>query len=606
MTQDNGGTRLTEVDYDPFASPELARAVPTTEAQRELWLADQLGREASLAYNESVSLHLEGALNAQALQDALLGLSDRHEALRSTFSADGLSQLIAPRGSLQASVRDLSDLSEAAKAGALAALRVEVVETPFNLVDGPLMRAVLARTGPQRHELVLTGHHIVCDGWSFGVLATELMQLYGGIVSGAGSDALPFAESFGDYALAQTDAAHADAAELDTRWWVGQYDGAIPVLELPLDRPRQALRGFASRREDLVIDAALAEAVRKLGGQQGTSLFVTMFSVFGALMARLSGQDDVVVGVPAAGQAAEGQHALVGHCVQLLPIRMSADLAQPFSQLMAATRSQVLDAYEHQACTFGRLLQKLQLPRDPSRLPLVSVLFNVDQAIDSKDLSQGGLNARLHSNPRHFENFELFLNASQTGGEIVLECQYNTDLFDAATVRRWLTLYREALARLVADAAQPAFKILAPTADDLALLARFNRTEASYERDTRIDTLISRQAAATPDAVAIVAGARQLSYRELDQRANALAPRAADTRRARRRPGRAVLRPQRAHAGRPAGHPQGGRRLCADGPVLPGGPPRLHERRRPGALHRHRPFRGRRVDLPVGAALVCR
>jgi amino acid adenylation domain-containing protein len=385
------------------------------------------------------------------------------------------------------------------------------------------MRAVLARTGPQRHELVLTGHHIVCDGWSFGVLATELMQLYGGIVSGAGADTLPFAESFGDYALAQTDAAHVDAVEADTRWWVSQYDGAIPVLELPLDRPRQALRGFASRREDLVIDAALSEAVRKLGGQQGTSLFVTLFSVFGALMARLSGQDDVVVGVPAAGQAAEGQHALVGHCVQLLPIRMSADLNQPFNKLMAATRSQVLDAYEHQSCTFGRLLQKLQLQRDPSRLPLVSVLFNVDQAIDSKDLSQGGLNARLHSNPRHFENFELFLNASQTGGEIVLECQYNTDLFDAATVRRWLSLYREALARLVADAAQPVVKVLAPTADDLALLAQFNRTDASYERDTRIDALISRQAAATPDAIAIVAGSRQLSYRELDQRANALA-----------------------------------------------------------------------------------
>jgi len=523
MSNEHGSPRLTEVDYDPFASPELARAVPTTEAQRELWLADQLGREASLAYNESVTLCMAGALNVQALEDALLALSDRHESLRATISIDGLSMMIAARGSLQAHVRDLSDLSPDAQAQALAALKVEAVETPFNLLDGPLVRAVLARLAPARHELVLTGHHIVCDGWSFGVLATELMSLYGSMATGGGADTLAFAESFGDYALAQTDAAHAAAAEADTHWWVRQYDRGVPILELPADRPRKALRGFASRREDLVIDASLANAVRKLGGRQGTSLFVTLFSAFGALMARLSGQDEVVVGVPAAGQAAEGQHTLVGHCVQLLPIRVEADMGQSFSNLLAATRTQVLDAYEHQGCTFGQLLKKLQIQRDPSRLPLVSVLFNLDQAISSQDLSQGGLTVDLRSNPRHFENFELFLNASQHGEDIVLECQYNTELFDSATVHRWLLLYREALERVVADAVLPVAQVMAPTMADLTLLKQFNQTELAYARDVRVDTLIARQAAATPDATAVVAASRRLSYRELDQRANALA-----------------------------------------------------------------------------------
>ena len=523
MSEASSGARLTQVDYDPFASPELERAVPTTEAQRELWLADQLGREASLAYNESVTLAIDGVLNAQALQDALLALSDRHEALRSTLSSDGLNLLIAPRGNLQAHVRDISEQSAQAQAQSLAALRVEAVETPFDLLNGPLICAVLVRLGPSRHELILTGHHVVCDGWSFGVLCTELMALYGSMAGTGAAPSLPFAESFGDYALAQTDADHQAAAEADTRWWVQQYDSAIPVLELPTDRARQALRGFDSRREDLVIDAGLTEAVRKLGARHGASLFVTLFSTFGALMGRLSGQDDVVVGVPAAGQAAEGRHTLVGHCVQLLPIRMASELDQPFDALLTATRSRVLDAYEHQGCTFGQLLKKLQIQRDPSRLPLVSVLFNLDQAIRSEDLSLGGVTVELRSNPRHYENFDLFLNASQTGAEIVLECQYNTSLFDGETVRRWLLLFREALQRVVADPKLPAVQAFAPTAADLALLDRFNRTELDYPRDLRVDEMIARQAAASPAAVAVVAGDRRLTYRELDQRANALA-----------------------------------------------------------------------------------
>ncbi|WP_374591810.1 condensation domain-containing protein, partial [Aquabacterium sp.] len=523
MSNEQGAPRLIEVDYDPFASPELTRAVPTTEAQRELWLADQLGREASLAYNESVSLYMQGPLDLPALENALLALADRHEALRSTFSADGLSLMIAARGSLQAQVKDLSALPPDEQAEALEALRAEAVETPFNLLEGPLARAVLARVLPQRHELILTGHHIVCDGWSFGVLSTELMTLYGNFVGGGSADSLPFAESFGDYALAQAQAEHVATAEADTQWWVRQYAGAMPALDLPADRPRQAMRGFASLREDLVIDSALADAVRKLGGRQGTSLFVTLFSVFGALMARLSGQDEVVIGVPAAGQSAAGQHALVGHCVQLLPIRMAADLSRPFADLMAEARTRVLDAYEHQACTFGQLLKKLHVPRDPSRLPLVSVMFNLDQAIPSKDLSLGGLTVDLRGNPRHFENFELFLNASQSGDDIVLECQYNTDLFDGETARRWLQLYREALERLVVDARQPARLVMSPAASDLALLSRFNRTAMDYERGLRVEQLVARQAQATPDAVAVVAGDRRLTYRALDQASNAVA-----------------------------------------------------------------------------------
>jgi len=525
MSNEAAGSRQVEVDYDPFASPELDRVVPTTEAQRELWLADQLGRESSLAYNESVSLRMDGPLQAQALSEALSGLANRHDALRATFSPDGLSLLIAPRGSLQAKVHDLRDLPEPSQMQKVADLRVAAVETPFDLLQGPLIRVDLLQLAPQRHELILTGHHIVCDGWSIGVLVNELMTIYGEFVGDASAQSSPFVDSFADHALALLEPEQRQAADLDTRWWVSKFDGAIPVLDLPTDRPRKAFRTFASRREDLVIDAALVSALRQVGGQQGTSLFVTLFSAFAALMARLAGQDEAVIGVPAAGQSAHGKYSLVGHCVQLLPIRVPIDASQPLSSLLSEARACVLDAYDHQSCTFGQLVKKLQMTRDPSRMPLVSVLFNLDQAIDAKDISKGGLTVNLQSIPRHFETFEVFINASQLGDSIVLECQYNTDLFDAVTVRRWMGLYKEALRRLTSDASQSIAQAFAPTAEDKAQLDRFNRSGVQIDKRpaATVNTLLSAQVQRDAHRCALQQGSTALSYGELDAHANRFA-----------------------------------------------------------------------------------
>jgi amino acid adenylation domain-containing protein len=510
-------------EYDPFGGRSIARVVPTTEAQREVWLAAQMSREASLAYNESVSLCIRGSLDLVALDAALIALTDRHEALRSTISADGLSLLVAERGSLRAEVVDLSDRDQEGRALAISLLRTEAVETSFDMVDGPLFRVTLVRADESQWELILTAHHIVCDGWSFGVLARELMVLVVALSSGNSGAGLPTSESFADFALAQVDEVHLQAAERDTGWWLQRFDDSAPVLDLPVDRPRPAVRNFESAREDLVIDAALTASLRTMSARQGSSLFVTLFSTFSALVARLSGQGDVVVGVPAAGQAAEGRHALVGHCVQLLPVRMIVDLELPFGRLLEEARGRVLDAYEHQTCTFGTLLKKLQIPRDPSRLPLVAVMFNLDAAIHSEDLSRAGLEVRLQSNARRFENFDLFLNASQELGEVVLQCQYNTGLFDAATVRRWLDLFRSALERLAADPMQPVAQVFAPTGADVARLAAFNRTEVEYPRRTRVDELISSQAARTPQRVALSHGDATATYADLDLRSNRLA-----------------------------------------------------------------------------------
>lgn len=514
---------IVEIDYDPFAQPELQGVSPTTEAQREIWLACQLGTEASLAYNESVSLRITGPLRVEVLQKALQTLSSRHESLRSTISDDGMSQVITADGQLVANVLDLSNGTGAVLEAALARLRAEAVETPFDLTKGPLFRATLAIVAKGTFELILTGHHIVCDGWSFGVLAPDLMKLYEAISAGTAITLAP-AERFSEYALAELSAEHTIAADHDSQYWLSLYEGSIPVLQIPTDRPRPARRTFASRREDVLLEASLVAAIRQFGARQGASLFATMFSMFGGLMARLSGSDEVVIGVPAAGQSAAGKEALVGHCVNLLPIRIATDCATKLKALVTESSSKILDAYEHQSCTFGGILRKLQVERDPSRLPLVSVMFNLDSSIPDRALSTTDLAVSLRSNPRSFENFELFLNASQIETGILLELQYNTDLFDQASIRNWLALYRVALERLAnateANSLEDAFKA---TDTEQVTIRSWNATTRDFPRTETIAHLFEKQADLVPERVAVSIGEERLSYHELDQRANRLA-----------------------------------------------------------------------------------
>jgi amino acid adenylation domain-containing protein len=510
-------------DHDPFAGGDVQRVVPTTEAQREVWLADQLGLEASLAYNESASLWFDGPLDAAALESALAVLVDRHEALRSTIGSDGTELWVAAALPLEMTLLDVGALPPEQRETALDAARATAVETRFDLARGPLIRATLMRTDARRHELMLTTHHVACDGWSLGVLATELVAIYRAFADGQPSLLDP-APRFSDHALAQRQPEAAKQQADDERYWVGLYDPGIPTLALPGDRPRAAgHRSFASRREDLAIDATLTDGVKRFGARNGASLFATLFTVYASLLARLSGADEVVVGVPAAGQPVAGTPGLVGHCVNLLPIRVKVDVERPLSAQLAETRTSVLDAYDHQGCTFGSLLKKLRVDRDPSRLPLVSVMFNLDASLDGAALSDADLQVRVVGNPRRYENFELFVNVAQGPDGLRLECQYNTALFDATTIRRWLALYRAALERCVADPAIAVAAALAPTAAERALFDQFNATDFAHDRSVRIDTLISRRAAQSPDAVAVVAAGSTLSYGELEARANALA-----------------------------------------------------------------------------------
>ena len=352
------------VDYDPFAETggDVARVVPTTEPQREVWLACQLSREASLAYNESVLLRFSGVLNVVALKNALLDLVNRHEALRATVSATGAELIIANALANDAPIVKLVECdapTEQDRDALIIDAQRKAVETSFDLVRGPLFNALILRFSATEHALLMNAHHIVCDGWSFGILVRDLAMLYRIhclIQSGSPDNDMVPAASFGDYALAQ-DAATGGAQQCaDEAYWLSCFAGAasaMPVLDLPTDTSRAAWRTFTSKREDWVLDAALTASVRKAGSRMGASLFATLLAGFAATLNRISGSEDMVIGVPTAGQSADGLDNLVGHCVNLMPVRLAAAGGDAIGGLIARAQTAMLDGSEHQGYTLG-------------------------------------------------------------------------------------------------------------------------------------------------------------------------------------------------------------------------------------------------------------
>ncbi|MEZ4360740.1 MAG: amino acid adenylation domain-containing protein [Kofleriaceae bacterium] len=517
-----GRARTTEV-HAPAAAARPGAVAPSTEPQREVWLADRLSPEASLAYNESVSLHLRGELEVPALREALRELPRRHDALRATFGDDGLTVRAADRApELEVPLHDLSELPEAERAERLAALVARHVEEPFDLERGPLVRAELVELHPNHHVLLFTGHHIVLDGWSYWVIVKDLAALYG-LATGSRSAPLPAAPSFLAYAAEAAERAGDPEVTANERWWIDRFAAGVPTLELPTDRPRPIVRTTAAGREDHVLPAELVASIKKVGAGLGASLFATLLAGFDALLHRLSGAGDLVVGIPAAGQNAEGLEGLVGHCVNMLPLRAEVRGEAPFAELVGATRKVMLDAFDHQNVTFGRVLQGLPIARDPSRLPLISVIFNIDQALSGEAYALPGLSLELASNARRHETFELFVNAVDCGADgMRLECQYNADLFDAATIRRWMAAYEQLLRGAAADPKQTVGRLPILSEDDRRTLAAWNHTQQPYPHTSRIEDLFAATAKRVPERVAVRAGDRALTYRELAARASVI------------------------------------------------------------------------------------
>ncbi|OYQ66582.1 non-ribosomal peptide synthetase [Pseudanabaena sp. SR411] len=513
---------ITAVDFNPFADGELLLTAPATESQKEIWASVQMGSDANCAYNESQKLWLRGTLNVDALRSALQELVLRHEALRTTFSPDGVNLCIVASLNLEIPEIDLSGSDVTEREHTLAKILKQAVEEPFDLEHGPLIRLQLIKTQAEEHLLLLTAHHIICDGWSWAVLMTDLGKLYTAIKNGETPE-LDEPECFSEYAIAQQEAKGSEE-EIETEaYWLNQFSDSIPVLDFPTDRPRPPVRTFNAAREDWDLDPALVSNLKQLGNKLGCSFTTTLLTSFEVFLHRLTGSNEIMVGIPAAGQAATGNYQLVSHCVNLLPLKSWVDGTQAFSDYLQIRRPIILDAYDHQLFTFGSLIEKLAIPRDTSRIPLVPITFNLDQGLDNDRLLFEDLKVEFSTNPRSYENFEIFINATELRGKVTLECQYNINLFDAATIRRRLAEFETLLIGIVAapDTTIDRLPLLPET--ELQLLTSWNQAPIDYPRNSSIQEVFEAQVLATPDAIALIFENEQLSYQELNGRANHLA-----------------------------------------------------------------------------------
>ncbi|MGD9629019.1 MAG: amino acid adenylation domain-containing protein [Pyrinomonadaceae bacterium] len=508
-------------------APETAAAetgllhIPLTEAQKEIWHASQLGDDAALAYNDSIIASIRGDLDVDALQRSLDALAARHEALRATFHSSGEYQQIAASGTMSMEVIDLSSMPEAERNAALTELQKAEAREKFDLINGPLTRAKLVRLDRDRHVLIFVGHHIVCDGWSFAIVLSELCELYSAEVKGTAVD-LPDAARFSDFVKWDAATMFGTEGKAAEQYWMEQFATAPATLDLPYDRPRPSNKTFNAAVESFVLDEALFKDLKRLGAKNGATSFATLLAGFNVLLSRLSGQSDIVVAVPAAGQSAMGEDRLIGHCANLLPIRSEVRSNESFAEYLKRTKKAVLDAYEHQNYTYGLLVQRLGLPRDPSRSPLLSAMFNVDRS-GFKGLDLGGLEIEITTNQKAYATFDIYFNMLETDQGVVIDCEFNTDLFDRSTIRRWLSHYRTILEGAIADPETLVTRLpLLNQADQMQQLVEWNNTERDYPRDRTVCELFEDQVGRTPDAIAVESEGETLTYSELNLRANQL------------------------------------------------------------------------------------
>ncbi len=492
-------------------------SAPLTEPQLEILAAAQLGDDASCAFNEGVSVELVGEIDPAALAAALNAVVVRHQALRGHVDRSGERMHFAPNLTLDLPVRDLSH--EADPAAALAGLVDVDARTAFDLWNGPLVRAALVRLAADRHMLVFTAHHIVCDGWSVNIVLNDLAALYRAARAGATADLGP-APRFADYAAAQTETQ--DARAQDLAWWARQFADLPPLPDLPVDRPRPPLRSSAGATYTTRFEGGLHAALRKTGAASGTTLFSVLFTALQAVLGRLANASDVVMGVPVAGQSVDDQPDLVGHCVQMLPFRAAVDWQAPFDRHVEAVAQRLLDGFDHARCTYGTLVRALPIQRVANRLPLTEIQFNLEKVADALDFD--GPRVSVTPNGKAAVNFDLFVNIIESASGLRIDCDYNSDLYDDETVARWMVHYRRLLEGLVAAPAttMAALPLLTP-AQERFVLDEVNDSASVHPRESCLHELFAAQVAKTPDAVAVVDRRGSLTYAELDRHSTRLA-----------------------------------------------------------------------------------
>ncbi|MEV4603151.1 amino acid adenylation domain-containing protein [Amycolatopsis sp. NPDC049253] len=498
---------------DPHAPAALS------PGQRRLWFFDRL-RPGSAAYTIGCGLWLDGPLDVAALTASLSAVVARHEVLRTTYSdVDGSPvQLVRPATAISLPVQDVAG-DDDARAEAAASVR-----RPFDLENGPVLRAELLRVTAERHLLVLAVHHIAADGWSLQLLVGELAEGYLARVEGREPAATPPPVQYADFARWQNEWRTGAAASAQLDFWAGALAGA-PLADLPADRPRVPETGFAGDVVVTSLPAEVAAAVAALAERERTTPFVVQLAAFATVLARWSRQADVVVGVPAAGRSRAEVASLVGFFVNTLPVRLDLGDDPEFGELVRRTSAAVLDAQTNGEVPFDDIVERLRPERDTGgRTPLVRHLFQADET-PLPALRIGPLGLTPEPVDTGVAKFDLGADVlRRADGGLDLRVEYSTELYDRATAERFAGSLRLVLAH-----ADPAARVSALPLLDSATQAHITGTQSGAKVPPlpapfrAVHEYFEDQVDRTPDAVAVVSEAGTMTYAELEARANRLA-----------------------------------------------------------------------------------
>ena len=501
---------------------------PSSEAQREIWLALLINEDATRAYNESIGLSFNGEMHGQHLREALAQTFNRHDSLRSTFSEDGTLIRIHEEMQFDIKIDDCTDLDEHKLNQRLAEIRLAEVDTQFDLKAGPYARGRVIQKGAKQWEVIITTHHIVCDGWSIDLLIRDFADAYNAIASEE-SLALPHPTSIIDYIEREQQWQGSKAYDQAEAFWLDTFADEIPVLDLPVDKPRPAHKTSNGARFDAVLDPQLMAGLKKVGIANGSSLVNILLASLKLYLYRLTGQSDITVALPSAGQAARGMNDLIGHCVNLLPVRSKLEAESSFSDFLNRLRGEFLDCVEHQFYGYGTLAKNLRHKRDPSRPFLAPVSFNLDNGVDFSSFSFRGVQPEFESLPRTHEHFEWFLNVVENEDQYILEWSYNTDLFEDASIARHIENFQRLLADIVANPNDKLDEYSLHSGDVLVQQKRrYEETIAEYPSGT-LHQLIEQRAAEIADHRAVIIPARgknpdqYFSHGEINAKANKMA-----------------------------------------------------------------------------------
>jgi amino acid adenylation domain-containing protein len=486
---------------------------PTTAAERELWTASQLAPEASLAFNEARVLRLEGDLDSAALASALEALTRRHPALRAAFSGDGTRVRAAPPGPLP-----LPRLSPAS-VGDVASIVDRELTRPFDLGAGALFRASLVATAPAEHHLVLSAHQLACDGPSWAVLLRDLAGLYGACRGGATAERAAETEPLPPAPVG----ARPGPRDQDERYWTERLAAPPADLELPCDEIRPRMKTFAAGHVVHRLDPALVARVAEWTATADVPLRAPLLAALEALLFRLTGQTDLVVAVPFR-LASEDPTERIGQRLHAVPVRVHVEPRAGFERLARDTAAALSEAERHAGLSFDEILRHVQVARDPSRLPLACVCFELERAPAAPEIALPGLRTCASAAPRRHELYDLHIRAVEEDGAVSLHVHFGADLFDAESVRTWMRSLEALLDAGLRTPEAALERLPCVSRQDQERLDAWNATERPVP-EVSLAALVEEQVARTPDAVAVRCRGGDVTYRDLDRRANRLARR---------------------------------------------------------------------------------